>query len=91
MSSVPLLHTYSFLTPLAILMLSNGRSRPMVRLPILIDKDLSVRIGAAAVRLTPSQAMQAAEQLIRKGTRAMMVEEALAEPPRSTSRRRRAN
>lgn len=61
----------------------------MVRLPILIEKDLSVRIGAAAVRLTPSQAMQAAEQLIRKGTRAMMVEEALTEPPKRGAIRRK--
>ena len=39
--------------------------------------DLTVRVGASTVRLTPSEGLQAAEQLIRKSTRRMMLDEAL--------------
>lgn len=46
-------------------------------LPLQIDGDLNVRVGRSIVRLTPSEGLQAAEQLIRKSTRRMMVEEAL--------------
>lgn len=53
-------------------------------LPLQIDGDLNVRVGAATVQLTPAEGLQAAEQLIRKSTRRMMLEEALddGEPPR---------
>jgi hypothetical protein len=45
-------------------------------LPLKIDGDLTIRIGGSAVQLTPSQGLQAAERLIRKSTRRMMLEEA---------------
>jgi hypothetical protein len=45
-----------------------------------IDGDLTVRIGVSTVRLTPAEGLQAAEQLIRKSTRRMMLEEALDAP-----------
>jgi hypothetical protein len=45
-------------------------------LPIHIAPNLTVRVGAAVVTLSPAQAMRAAEQLIRRGTRRMMIEEA---------------
>jgi len=48
-----------------------------MNLPLRIDADLTVRLGAEVARLTPGQALRTAEQLIRKGTRRMMVEEAL--------------
>jgi hypothetical protein len=48
-----------------------------VALPLQIGSDLAVRIGAEVVTLTPSQGLRAAEQLIRKSTRLMMIEEAL--------------
>ena len=46
-------------------------------LPLQIDGDLNVSVGASSVRLTPAEGLQAAEQLIRKSTRRMMMEEAL--------------
>jgi hypothetical protein len=46
-------------------------------LPLQIDGDLNIRVGGATVRLTPSEGLEAAEQLIRKSTRRMMLEEAL--------------
>jgi hypothetical protein len=46
-------------------------------LPLHIDGDLNVRVGGSIVRLTPSEGLEAAEQLIRKSTRRMMLEEAL--------------
>jgi hypothetical protein len=46
-------------------------------LPLHIDSDLTVRVGGSTVRLTPSEGLQAAEQLIRKSTRRMMLDEAL--------------
>jgi hypothetical protein len=46
-------------------------------LPLQIDGDLTVRVGGSTVRLTPSEGLQAAEQLIRKSTRRMMLDEAL--------------
>jgi hypothetical protein len=62
-------------------------------LPLRIDGDLNVRVGGACVRLTPSEGLEAAEQLIRKSTRRMMVEEALDldEPLDSTSGRKGSN
>jgi hypothetical protein len=62
-----------------------------MQFPLRISPDLTVRLSGTQgqVRLTPRQAMRAAELLIRKGTRAMMLEEALAEPPlRPASQRR---
>jgi hypothetical protein len=46
-------------------------------LPLQIDGDLNIRLGSATVRLTPAEGLEAAEQLIRKSTRRMMLEEAL--------------
>jgi hypothetical protein len=52
-------------------------------LPLRISPDLTVRLGCGrdAVRLTPTQAMRAAEILIRRGTRVMMIEAALLPTP----------
>jgi len=50
-------------------------------LPFRLTPNLMLSIGADAVRLTPDQALQAAAQLIRKGTRQMMLEEALSAMP----------
>jgi hypothetical protein len=63
-------------------------------LPFKIDGDLTIRIGGSAVQLTPSQGLQAAERLIRKSTRRMMLEEAfdtLPPEPRVPNRSRSAN
>ena len=65
----------------------------MAGLPFRIDPDLTVRLGAEALRLTPSQGLRLAKALIRKSTRAMMVEEALPPTlrrPRPAVRRRAA-
>jgi hypothetical protein len=56
-------------------------------LPIRITPDLTVALGGAAVTISPAQGMRLAEQLIRRSTRKMMVEEALAAP--AMPRRRR--
>ena len=58
-----------------------------------LDADLTLRLGGAATTLSPRQGLRLAEELIRKSTRRMMVEEALAEPPRRSVPRatRRAN
>ena len=42
----------------------------------VVTNDLAVKIGGRKVSLTPSAAFTLAEQLIRAGTRAMIVEEA---------------
>ena len=64
-------------------------------LPIRIGPNLAVRLGAETAILTPSQGLRLAEQLIRKSTRRMMIEEAVyAEPPRRSrpvTRRRTVN
>jgi hypothetical protein len=57
-------------------------------LPLKISADLTLSLAAERVKLTPAQALRAAETLIRQGTRAMMLEEALAPP--APPRRRRA-
>jgi hypothetical protein len=58
-----------------------------MQIPLRISPDLTVRLGdgRSAVRLTPAQAMRAAELLIRRGTRMMMIEEAV-KPPRPARR-----
>ena len=43
---------------------------------VVVSNDLAVTIGRRKVPLSPSQAFGLAEQLIRAGTRAMIVEEA---------------
>ena len=49
----------------------------MSRLSLRVDPDLTLRFGDTVVgRLSPAAAMRAAEQLIRVGTRRMMIEEA---------------
>jgi hypothetical protein len=42
--------------------------------------DLTLRLGCAAVTLSPRQGLHLAEELIRKSTRRMMVEEAFVAP-----------
>lgn len=56
-----------------------------------VDGDLTVRVGSSTVRLSPSQALDAAEQLVRKGMRQMMLEEAALSdaPPRPRRSARR--
>jgi hypothetical protein len=44
--------------------------------PVVVSNDLAVTIGRRKIPLSPSQAFGLAEQLIRAGTRAMIVEEA---------------
>jgi hypothetical protein len=60
-------------------------------LPLQIDGDLTVRVGGSTVRLTPSEGLQAAEQLIRKSTRRMMLDEALNanDPSQATAQKDR--
>jgi hypothetical protein len=54
----------------------------VIRLPIQVAGDLTISLGgSSAVALSPAQGLRLAEQLIRKSTRRMMVEEAFA-PPR---------
>jgi hypothetical protein len=59
---------------------------------IRVLPDLAVCLnGARVVVLTPSQGLRLAEQLIRKSTRKMMIEEAVKPPPvvrRSSARGR---
>jgi hypothetical protein len=52
-----------------------------------VREDLTVAIGRAAVRLTPSEAMQLGERLIRRSTVRMVEEEIarIAEPQRSAA------
>jgi hypothetical protein len=53
-------------------------------LPIRVEADLGVCVGRERVAvLTPTQGLRLAEQLIRKATRRMMIEEAV-KPPRRT-------
>jgi hypothetical protein len=56
-----------------------------------IAPNLTLRLGDARVRLTPSQGLRFAERLVRESMRQAMVEEALVPPPRhSRPRTRRA-
>ncbi len=62
----------------------------MLRLPGLsLTEDLALRIGAAEVRLRPTDGFRIAEALIRGSTRAAMLEEA-AEHPRQLAPKQRA-
>jgi hypothetical protein len=61
----------------------------MLPLPRL-GADLTLRLGCAETTLSPRQGLLLAEQLIRKSTRKMMVEEALAAPPFKAPCRRSA-
>jgi len=51
-------------------------------LPIRIGSDLAIRLGAETAVLTPAQGFRLAEQLIRKSTRVMMLQEAVQREPR---------
>jgi hypothetical protein len=67
----------------------------MAALPFKIGADLTIQLGAEALRLTPSQGLRAAERLVRRSLIQMMREEAgLSRPlrrPRPTASRRRAS
>lgn len=54
-----------------------------------IGADLTLRLGDEVVQLTPAEGLRAAEQLIRKSTRRMMIEEAFGDDPGATTRRQR--
>jgi hypothetical protein len=63
------------------------------KLPVTIGDDLSISINSGGARLTPAQGLRLAEQLIRKSTHSMIIEEAerarRAPAPHGTRRRGR--
>lgn len=62
----------------------------MLRLDGLsLTEDLALRIGAAEIRLCPTDGFRVAEALIRGSTRAAMLEE-VAERPRPIAPKQRA-
>jgi hypothetical protein len=56
-------------------------------LPIFVADDLSITLRDASVRLTPSDAFDLAEVLMRKGYRRALTEEAIAANPQEAKSR----
>ena len=47
----------------------------MLRLPVQVDSDLTIRVKRGSTRLSPGEALDIAEKLIRTSTRRMILEE----------------
>jgi hypothetical protein len=61
-------------------------------LPITVTRDLTVVVGDESTRLTPSQAFQLAERLIRRSTQRLVAEEVAANtvsPPKRAGKESR--
>jgi hypothetical protein len=48
----------------------------MLHIPVKVDSDLTITVRRGSTRLSPGEALDVAETLIRLGTRRMIVEEA---------------
>jgi hypothetical protein len=47
----------------------------MLQLPVQVDSDLTIRVKRGSTRLSPGEALNIAEKLIRTSTRCMILEE----------------
>jgi hypothetical protein len=47
----------------------------MLQLPVRVDDDLTISIKRGSTRLSPGEALDVAERLIRTSTRRMIIEE----------------
>lgn len=56
--------------------------------PLNITDDLRITVGSSEIRLSPSQGLQAAEELARKAFRRVLAQEAEVTVPKPIAKRR---